>query len=142
MDELVFWTFGVFGNELAPWVIAFVFTQLIEIPIYTVWMTQWCGFGTARSLAIGFAMSAVTHPAVWFLLPKVYYSLVESYLGMNPASGSAYVGMLVVVESFAVLFEAWMLYRIGVKDSLRVSFVANMSSFGLGMLSRHYFGIP
>jgi hypothetical protein len=104
---------------MVRWLSAFVFTQVVEVPIWTR------AFGGRRWLA--FAASALTHPVVWFVLPR---------LGLPYW---AYVG---VAEAYAVAVEALWAWRFGVRRAWAWSLLANGASFGLGMLSRWAFGWP
>jgi hypothetical protein len=50
---------------LLAWLRAFLFTQLVEMPVYLVLLPV--------SRARAFAASAVTHPFVWFVFPLLAY---------------------------------------------------------------------
>lgn len=104
---------------MGAWFLAFVVTQVVEVPI---WMRA---FGGRPWIA--FAASALTHPIVWFVLPQ---------LGL---SHWIYVG---VAEGYAVIVEAVWAGRFGVKRPLAWSVLANGLSFGIGMLLRHTVGWP
>jgi hypothetical protein len=104
-----------------PWLVAFVFTQLVEVPIYTVALR-------ARPLA-AFGASAVTHPIVWFVI--------------FPFVPLPYLGLVVLAESFAVVAEAiYFRVLLGRRGVWLWSLVANAASFGTGLLSRWLFGVP
>ncbi len=103
------------------WFWAFLFTQMVEVPIYSV------GLRVGVLPALG--ASAITHPILWFaLFPYVHLP---------------YVWMIVIGESFALLVEAayfaWVFRR---PRALLWSAIANGASFGAGMLSRWLFGMP
>ncbi len=103
------------------WLCAFAFTQLVEIPIYTV--------GLRVRVVAAFGASAITHPLLWFVL----FRLVPL----------PYVWLIVVGETFAVLVEAayfGILFRR--RQAFLWSLVANGASFGTGLLSRWLFGAP
>jgi hypothetical protein len=104
------------------WLAAFVFTEIVEAPIY-------CR-GLDCSLLCALGASAVTHPIVWsgFFTPHWHAS---------------YVVKMVSAEVFAWLVEA-AYFRILFKKrhALFWSLVANASSLGLGLLSRQLFGSP
>ncbi len=107
---------------LRPWLTAFVFTQLIEIPVYrrVLRASVWAAFGA----------SAITHPLVWFVF-------------FHPAVPGGYWGKVVAAELFAWLAEAaYFRFVFGRGWALVGSLAANAASFGLGMLSRHLFGVP
>jgi hypothetical protein len=103
------------------WFWAFLFTQMVEVPIYSV--------GLRVGIVPALGASAITHPILWFLL--------FPYLDLP------YVWLIVIAESFAVLVEAgyfaWAFRR---RRALLWSVLANAASFGTGMLSRALFGAP
>ena len=110
-------------TALWGWLVAFVFTQLFEVPIY------W--FAT-RSLRVAFLASAMTHPIVWFVFPV----LMEH--------GLPYVWMVVFAELFAVLAEAAWLHFNGIPRAraLLWSLAANTFSATLGFVLRALVGFP
>ena len=118
------------AEYLGAWLFAFAFTQIVEIPIY-LWALSRAhgGASRARDAIVAFAASAITHPVVWFVFPRLF-------------SPRAYVPMLTCAEAFAVLVEAAWLRAFGVRRALAGSLVANGASLGLGMLSRAMFGMP
>ena len=103
---------------LAQWLLAFAFTQLIEVPIYL----------RVTTIRVALAASTITHPVVWFLFPMYW--------------PRGYWSMVAAAEVFAWGLEALWLRSMGVKRPMVWSFVANVASFGLGMLSRKYLGVP
>ncbi|MCC6551948.1 MAG: hypothetical protein IT372_02855 [Polyangiaceae bacterium] len=106
---------------LKAWLSAFLFTQVVEVPIYrglagTGWLPA-------------FGASALTHPIVWFVIPSLWRD--------------NYWGMVALAETFAVVAEAIYLgVGFGVKHPLRWSLLANAASAGLGLASRAAFGWP
>ena len=105
---------------IRAWLVAFAFTQLVEVPIYTMALRvrTWIAFGA----------SAITHPIVWFVIPRF---------------GLSYLTMVVVAELFAWLAEAaYFAFAFRKKRALLWSLIANGASFGLGMLSRALIGAP
>jgi len=117
-------------GEFAGWVRAFVFTQLVEMPLYVAVMST-RRFGVARPLGwrifVAFLCSLITHPFVWFVFPRI----VDSY--------EDYVLMVIEAETFAVVVEALVLRRFGVRYAGVVSFLVNMTSMSLGFLIRALF---
>jgi hypothetical protein len=104
------------------WLTAFLFTQLVEIPIY--WRSLRC------SLLAAFGASAITHPIVWFVF-------------FHPALPGDYITRVIAAELFAWLAEAaYFRFVFHKRWALVWSAVANASSFGLGLLSRALFGVP
>jgi hypothetical protein len=108
---------------LRAWLVAFVFTELVEIPIYKT--------GLSVSVLAAFGASAITHPIVWFVF-------------FDPRWGTGhYAARLVAAELFAWLVEAaYFRFAFGKRRALLWSFVANASSLGLGLISRALFGAP
>ena len=103
------------------WAVAFLFTQMVEVPIYAV--------GLRVGIPSAFGASAITHPLLWFVL--------FPYLNLS------YVWQIVVGESFAVLVEAaYFAFLLRRRRALLLSVLANAASFGTGMLSRCLFGVP
>ena len=107
---------------LTAWLRAFLFTQIVEVPIYVR--------GLRCSPLAGFGASALTHPLVWF----VFFS---------PRWHASYDARLVAAELFAWVVEAAYFKFLFKKDrTLLWSFLANVASVVLGTLSRRLFGLP
>jgi hypothetical protein len=108
--------------QLQAWLTAFVFTELVEVPIYR--RSLEC------PLLVAFGASAVTHPIVWFVF-------------FHPAWQADYLTRVIAAELFAWLAEA-AYFRVVVhaRRALLWSAVANGASVGLGFLSRYLFGVP
>ncbi|MFO0576171.1 MAG: hypothetical protein U1A78_19380 [Polyangia bacterium] len=125
-----------FAYELA-WLHAFLFTQAVEVPVYVAGLRRLGGQPRWRAapgplplvgrLLLALLLSAVTHPVVWFVWPR----LVTSY----PI-------MVACAEVFALTVEALLLAASGCRRPLLLSFLANAASFGLGELSRRVFHLP
>lgn len=129
------------------WLSAFVFTQAVEAPIYVRALALDRERGPGRwpaRLGIALLASAITHPCVWFVIPRVFYS--DWYDGLAwrwPALGEhRYALFFVTAESFAVLVEAWLMRACGLRRALLWALLANASSAGLGFLSRRLVGWP
>lgn len=106
---------------LEAWLAAFVFTQLVEVPIYAV------GLRTSIPAALG--ASAITHPIVWFVLFP-FLPLPHGWL-------------TVVAEAFAVLVEAaYFAVLFHRRRAWAWALLANAASLGTGLLSRALFGVP
>jgi hypothetical protein len=103
------------------WAIAFLFTQMVEVPIYSV--------GLRVGLLPAFGASAITHPILWFVIfPHLHLS---------------YIWLIVIGESFAFLVEAaYFAIVFRRRRALLWSALANAASFSTGMLSRWLFGMP
>ena len=108
---------------IAAWARAFVFTQLVEVPIYR---------GLAKvPLGLAFAASAITHPIVWF----VFFS-ERVPLGYDAKLGLA--------ETFAVVVEAAVLAttKMPARRALGFALLANAASVVTSMATRAAFGWP
>jgi hypothetical protein len=110
----------VIGARVLRWATAFLFTQVVEIPIYRAGL----GAGFWRA----FGASAITHPLVWLLV-------VESGWGARWAVRSA------AGETFAVVVEGLYLgAAFGMRRGFLWSLVANAASFLLALLAYALFG--
>ena len=106
---------------LRAWLVAFAFTQLIEVPLYRRVLD--C------SIARAFGATALTHPVIWFLL--------------FPFVQAGYVEKVAAAELFAVVAEAlYFAPSVGLRRAAWASFLANAVSFCLGLLSRAVLGAP
>jgi hypothetical protein len=106
---------------MSAWLVAFLFTQVVEVPLYLRAGARW---------HVALLASTLTHPVVWFGFPLLY------------RWGVGYWGMAVLAEAFAVGVEAVWLSARGVRRALRWSLLANVASVTLGLLSRELFGWP
>lgn len=113
------------AQALLPWLLAFAFTQVVEVPIYLRALDG--RFGVA------FGASAITHPVVWFVFPWAFARLLPSV---------GYWPMVAAAEAFAVAVEAGWLAAFGLRRAPLWSLGANGASLGLGLLSRALFGHP
>lgn len=121
-----------------PWFWAFLFTQIVEMPIYMR--------GLRARVHEAFGATALTHPIVWFVIPELfdwfYQSAYAPHASLRMSSDARYWVMVAFAETFAVVTEALYFRFLGLEKPWRWAFIANMSSFGLGMLSRTTFGFP
>jgi len=113
---------------LRRWLSAFVFTQLVEIPIYRRW------FGA--SVPIAFGASAITHPIVWLV-----------FLHWGRRLGFSFTSRAVAAELFAFVVEAVYFAvvlrpRPGFARAFGGSLVANGASLGLGFVAQALFHWP
>ncbi len=105
---------------MTRWLAAFALTQLVEVPFYVLAFRK-KEPRVARRFAIAFAASAITHPIVWFVFPRV----------VRP-----YLVMLVCAEAFAVIAEAAWFRRFEMPRPLFWAVVANATSVGVGFALR------
>ncbi len=100
-------------RPLAGWLFAFALTQAVEMPI---WAVALCG-RRGRWL-VAFGASALTHPIVWWVFPRLW--------------PSGYWAMVVAAEAFAVLAEAAYMRAFGLRRALPWSLLANGASCAAG----------
>jgi hypothetical protein len=110
------------------WAAAFFVTQVVEVPIYLRAQRASDASALVR-LAVAFGASALTHPIVWFVVPRMW-------------SGHSYAAMVVFAEAFAVLAEALWLSRFRVPRAIVWSFGANAASVAVGLGLRSLTGWP
>jgi hypothetical protein len=110
------------------WLAAFLFTQLVEIPIY-LWAMRGRELALPRvpKVVVAFGATALTHPIVWFVFPQII-------------SFRHYVWMVAAAEAFAILTEAYVLHVFAVRRPLLWAFVANAASAGIGLALERTFG--
>jgi hypothetical protein len=92
----------------------------------------------ARAL-VAFGASLVTHPVVWFVMPRVFYS--PPILETVPPD-AVYPLMVSVAETFAIAVEALYLHAFGLRRAWAWALAANLVSASLGLASRALFGWP
>lgn len=139
---------------VAAWLSAFALTQLVEIPIYARALraresdsrapentnhrlpasdanptlpTHLRTSFLATRLTLAFLPSALTHPLVWFVFPRLPLS---------------YLPMVVCAELFAICAEAALLRALRVPRALAWSLLANAASLDVGLLLRALVGWP
>lgn len=99
------------------WLIAFLLTETVEVPIYSLALT---GKSVVTRLLLAFLPSLFTHPLVWLFVSQ-----------SNPRS---YWWAVAESEVFAVLVEGIYLRGLRVRAAFLWSLLANASSLGVGML--------
>lgn len=108
---------------LLRWVVAFAFTEIVEVPIYR----RMLGSGFLEALGA----SAVTHPLLWF----VFVPAVRGHL--------TYVQYAAIGEVLVVLVEAaYFALVFARKRALLASIAANGASYLLGLVAHALFGWP
>lgn len=133
---------------MSAWLVAFVFTQFIEMPIY---LRAQRLHGPSRSMmaraAIAFGASAITHPPLWAFSGRawvwLYLAVIERIPSARIASPLArYVVYVLLAESAVTLVEGLYLHALRVRYPWRWALVANATSVLLGFGSRALFGVP
>ena len=105
------------------WAAAFAVTQAVEAPIYAYALR-----GRPRRWAWALALSAVTHPVVFFAFPRLW--------------PGGWLHQTLAAEAFAVAVEGALLSRLGVARSLAWALLANGASVAVGLTARHLWGWP
>ncbi len=130
------------------WLLAFAFTELVEVPLYArALRRQGVLEGLLAACAVGFGASLITHPIVWFAIPRWWIALYLFALDHAPwvrieSPTARYAAMGVLSECFAVLVEAVYLRAWGLRRALAWSLAANVLSVTLGLACRAVFGVP
>ena len=109
---------------MTRWLAAFALTQAVEMPV--VWRAQ-PGVAWRRRLLVAAGGSALTHPIVWFVMPRLV---------------SDWTLMVVVAETFAVVAEALWMRAFGIERALWWALLANSLSVAIGLTIRGLFGWP
>jgi hypothetical protein len=92
----------------------------------------------ARAL-VAFGASTITHPVVWFVMPRLFYS---TFVLESVPADAVYPLMVAMAETFAIAVEAIYLDAFGLRRAWAWSLGANLASAGLGFASRALFGWP
>ena len=98
-------------------------TQVVECPIYARALR-----GRRRRWAWAFALSALTHPVIFFGFPALFHGDYWVYVS--------------AAEAFAVGAETVMLRALGVSNALLWAGLANGASLLVGLSSRALWGWP
>ena len=114
---------------LIPWLSAFALTQAVEMPIYVRALREGPTIDRLpKALAIAFAASALTHPIVWFVMPRL---IPDNWLTM-----------VIVAELFAITAEAAWMRSFKLPRALAWAGFANAASVLVGIVSRSLFAWP
>jgi hypothetical protein len=107
-----------------PWLAAFVVTQLVEGPIYALWMRR--DFSVLDALLRSSVLQLTTHPLLWL----VFFDLMDAVGG--------YALAVVVAESCVVALEgallAWMWPAASWRRAFAAALTANAVSTVVGLL--------
>lgn len=116
---------------LIGWLSAFALTQAVELPIYVRALREGERPTIDRlpiAIAIAFGASALTHPIVWFVMPKL---IPDNWLTM-----------VIVAELFAITAEAAWLRAFELPRALAWAGFANAASVLVGIVLRQLIGWP
>ncbi|MGE0785401.1 MAG: hypothetical protein AB7S26_06925 [Sandaracinaceae bacterium] len=124
---------------VTQWAFAFLFTQCVEMAVYTRVLDP--RRPLRERLAIAFGASAITHPLVWFVIPPAIYGIHDA-LGGDVDRIQLYWVAIAVAELFAFTAEALWLRAFGLRIALAVlaSLLANGASFVLGLFGYELLG--
>lgn len=113
---------------LIRWLLAFLWTLALELPVYALWLAPRLR-SAAATCGLVLAINAITHPLLWFVMPR-------------PASYAAY---LAIGESGVVVLEAALIAGVlrrhprPVWIAIGASLSANALSTAVGMLILPWF---
>lgn len=116
---------------IVAWLSAFLLTQAVEVPIYLRGLSRDRPTPFRRwpaALAVAFAASAITHPIVWFVMPRLV--------------PGEYVVMVAIAEGFAIATEGAWLHAFGLRRAWLWAVCANAASVFVGLGLRSLFGWP
>ena len=123
------------GDRGLVWfALAFATTQLVEVPIFALALRSARPSRPSRPLAaraaIAFGASAITHPVVWYVMPRVTLALLvlvaRGGFSLGVTAATLVYGAL--AEGFAVVVEAAYLRAFGVRRALLWALFANAAS--------------
>lgn len=112
---------------MAPFLRAWALTVLVETPVWAILLDPVEGVGLGRAARVGAAVTAVSHPLLWWALAP----------GLAALTGSELSGVVLaeVVVWLGEALGAWWLLRVRPAVVLAVSALANLSSLLAGMLA-------
>ena len=108
------------------WIVAFSLTQMIEITVgLLIWRKE--KGSLSRKIGILFGASALTHPLVWFVFPK-----------MSAEWGLTYPEYLLMAEAYAYCVEAFYYFSLRISRPILLSTVTNSCSFLTGLFVHEF----
>lgn len=110
---------------MASYLAALGFTLVVEAPLYYILLTVVFEATPVRALSAAIGVNLISHPVGFLVLAPALATLTPWW------------GSLSIVEAWAVLVEASIIWRIwgGIWYSLGISFAANATSFALASLA-------
>ena len=134
--------------SFAAWAAIFVFTQAVEIPLYVLVLRRNLEPkpSIVRAAAIGFGASAITHPVVTFVIPRLTDALfawmAQREMSLVWSGAFRWVVFAVCCEGFAVGAEAIYLRAFKLERALLWSLAINFASAALGLCCSLSLGWP
>ena len=113
------------GDYELQWARAFALTLGVEVPLY-FWLLCKLGLRAHSALGAALAANAISHPLLWFALPR-----------FEPYVAFAVVGEAMVLVVEAVAIRAWSSVfkpRLPWKNVIGVVVFVNAASMGAGLL--------
>ena len=108
---------------MITWLIAFILTQVLEVPIW-LWAGRKVISSRGKNWLCALGASSITHPIIWTVFPW---------------SAGNYVVMLIAAETFVVVVEASWAKWWGIPHPWRISLLANVCSWGIGTPLWYFF---
>ena len=103
------------------WLKSFAFTLVLEAPVFG--LVGWKTAPVWRLLAAGAAGTCITHPALWFLWPRLFRD---------------YTTYIVTGELLVSIIESFTFYALArpitLLKAVSASFLANATSYGCGVI--------
>ena len=93
---------------------------------YYMPLDDWRNRSAAQKLRLCLMLNLVTHPFIFIVLPQLHTGAYEEYI--------------IMAELIAILGEGYMLGRAGYAWPLRVSLLANLCSWHLGVMLMEQLG--
>ena len=97
------------------WLLAFVWTLALELPIYTLWLHRHLRRWTLCGLVL--VVNAISHPLLWFVMPRIapYWCYVL-------------VGETGVVIVEALIIAAVLTRSLDITRALAIAFAASLTA--------------
>lgn len=110
---------------IEDWLVAFLLTCVCELPIVAALLHR--RLGLARALTIALGAQFLTHPALWYLLPRFspwWAWVTAAEIGIFIVEGAVFAWLLRAVDGD---------WRPAVLRGFGASFLANTASVALGL---------
>ncbi|GEM_PF-1966906 len=109
------------------WLLSFLGTLVVELPIYA-WAAR-SAFGFGRAMVVGFALNTATHPLLWIALSQIRHPFPGPFLSAEAMVLAAEAGLLMVLSRSRIARRplAW-------SSVFGISLAANGFSAGVGLL--------
>jgi hypothetical protein len=112
--------------EPANWRFDFLFTLVVETPVYALALRR--SLGTGGAIAASLALNVATHPLAWHVIRAADRPFPGVYLGVELAVILAEAAMIVVATR-----ARWSRFRLPVRECAAIALAANAFSAGLAL---------